>query len=399
MTYRIFIIAGLLGLLFSCEREMSPEQSEKFIKFFGNYLMDEARDVEVLEDGGYAICGIDSLPDQGKRMVLIVTDKFGNVKTGFPQYYSEAGLNSGANTLVVKRGGQGGYLLCGYVERPVDGATKVQKDMFLVRTSSSGQEIWQRSYGSSEDEVVLHAAERVSSGFMLAGYQVKDGKSDILIMGVDQDGDSIRLSFNYNNPFADNAAANFILNTGDGYLCVCTYDKISDAGTDILILNFDDELNPNAEYLKGDIDEFGRCIIEDGPDRYLVLGNRINISGRSEMVIHLIETDGLLVTKSLLLATISEQGTDLIAKRFVKTTAGSYAIVGTRQSDEDQEIFLQFLSSEYSVAERVLYGSTGDQSGADIDLPENGGIILLGTSDFERNSMISLIKTDDSGNL
>ncbi len=398
MNYRICILAGLAGLLFSCEREISPEQSGKFIKFYGTYLMDEAKDVEALSDGGYAICGTSSLPGQGEQMVLIVTDEFGNVKAGFPKYYSEEGLNSGANALVVKRGGQGGFLLGGYVERPVDGTTDFQTDMFVVRTSSSGEEIWQRSYGSSEDEVVLHATERISSGFMLAGYQVTDGKSDILIMSVEEEGDSIPLTLNYNNPFADNSAANFILNTGDGYLCVCTYDKIDDTGTDMLILNLDDDLSYNVKNLTGEIDEIGRCIIEDGPDRYLVLGDRI-ISGRNEMVVHLIETKGLLVTKSLLLATISEQGSDLLAKRFVKTAADSYAIIGTRLTDGDQEIFLQFLSSEYSVAERILYGSTGNQSGADIDLSDDGGFILLGTNSFEDNSMISLIKTSETGNL
>jgi len=117
MKYRIIIIAGLIGFLFSCEREMSPEQADRFIKFYGNYLMDEARDVEVLDDGGYAICGINTLPDLGKRMVLVVTDKYGNVKDGFPKYYTEEGLESGANAIVPIRGGQGGFLLCGFVER------------------------------------------------------------------------------------------------------------------------------------------------------------------------------------------------------------------------------------------------------------------------------------------
>ena len=78
MKHRIIIIIGLIVLLFSCEKEISPEQADKFIKFYGNYLIDEARDIEVLDNGGYAICGIDSLPDLGKRMVLVVTDEYGN---------------------------------------------------------------------------------------------------------------------------------------------------------------------------------------------------------------------------------------------------------------------------------------------------------------------------------
>jgi len=399
MKYKIIIIAGFVGLLFSCEREISPEQADRFIKFYGNYLMDEARDVETLDDGGYAICGIDSLPDLGKRMVLIVTDEYGNVKSGFPAYYTEEGLESGANSVVPIRGGQGGYLLAGFVERPVTGSTSVQRDIFLVKASNSGQENWQRSYGSSEDEVILHAVERISSGYMLAGYQVKGGKSDILIMGIEEEGDSTRLGLNYNNPYAKNGTASFLLNTGDGYLCVCTYDKIGQDGTDILVLKFDDELSPIDENLTDDADEYGTCIIEEGPDQYLVLGNRINES-RIVAVVHRIKTTGLLITESVLVATISESNMDMIGERFVKTADGRCAVVGTRRSGGTRDIFLQFLSSgELLDAGQIIYGASSDQSGADIDLPADGGIVLLGTTSYEENSLISLIKTSDTGDL
>jgi hypothetical protein len=399
MKYRLLFIALLAGFSFSCEREMSPEQAERFIKFYGNQLMDEARDLEALDDGGFAICGVDSLPNVGKRMVLIVTDAYGNLRGGFPRYYTEEGLESVANTIVPIRGGQGGFLLAGYVERPIDGTMNVQKDIFLVKTSTSGNISWMKSYGSSEDEVVLHAAERISSGFMLAGYKVKNGKSDILIMGVEQEGDSIKLGLNYNNPYAEHTQANFLLNTGEQYLCVCTYDKIGNAGTtDILVLSFDDELNPHPENLTDDSNEMGTCIIQDGPENYLVLGNRV-ISNRSEIVIHQIETAGLVITKSVLLATISESNMDLIGKRFVKTRDNGYAIVGTRQSDGEQELFLQLMTSDYNPSGRIIFGASGDQYGADIDLPDDGGIVLLGTNRYEENSMISLIRTNDTGDL
>lgn len=404
MKYKIILLAGFVGALFSCEREMSPEQAEKFIKYYGNSLMDEARDVAILDDGGYAICGVNTVADLGKRMVLIVTDNYGNPVSGFPKYYTEEGLESGANALVPIRGGQGGFLLAGYVERPVVGedlpATNTQKDMFLVKVSSTGQEGWKKSFGSAEDEVILHATQRLTSGFLLAGYQVTDGKSDILIKGVDEQGILDPLDLNYNNPYAENGSANFLLNTGEQYLCVCTYDKIGGGGTDVLVLNINDDLDAIPENLTDDdSNEYGSCIIEDGEDNFLVLGNRITSSGKIEIVIHQIETSGLLIPKSVLLATISEGNMDLIGERFVKTADGRYAIIGTRQSNGTRDIFLQFLTSDFVASGRIIYGASGDQSGADIDLPSDGGIVILGTSSFENNSMISLIKTSDTGDL
>ena len=220
-----------------------------------------------------------------------------------------------------------------------------------------------------------------------------------MIMGVSEEGDSLKLGLNYNNPLSDNASANYIINTGQEYLCVCTFNMIGTAGTDILVLNFNDDLSPDPEILGENYDEFGQCIVQDATDRYLILGNRINVMGNSEIVVHLIETSGLLITGSFLLATINEEGSDLIAKRFIKTEDGRFAIVGTRQASGNRDIFLQFLSSGYQEAERLIYGSAGNQTGADIDLPEGGGFIMLGTNSYGANSMISLIKTGDAGDL
>jgi hypothetical protein len=398
MKYRIILIVTLFGALLSCEKEISTSQADKFLKYYGNYLSGEARDVDVLGDGGYAICGTDSTAEHGKRMMLIVTDSYGNIQSGFPKYFTKEGMESGANAVEAIRGGQGGYMLFGFVESQIEGTQDTQKDMFVVKANTFGVEIWQRTYGSIEDEVILDATQRISSGYMLAGYQVKDGNSDILVMGIEEEGDSIPLGLNYHNPYAENSAASYILNHGDSYLCVCTYDKLGEPGTDLLILNINEDMDVFPEILTDALDEIGMCAIEDDPDRFLVLGNRKNVSGWMEMVIYLIETEGFNITKSLQLATISQSNTDLTGRRFVKTDDG-YAIVGTRRVSGSSEIFLQFLTSDYLVSGNVAFGSSGTQTGADIEISEDGGLVILGTNGYDKHSMISLIKTSDTGDL
>ena len=402
MKYRIILIITILGALLSCEKEISTSQADKFMKNYGNYLSGEARDVDILDDGGFAICGTDSTSEFGKRMVLIVTDGYGNIQSGFPKYYTVEGMESGANDVEAIRGGQGGYMLFGFVESQIEGSLETQKDMFVVKASTSGEQIWQRTYGSIEDEVILHATQRISSGYMLAGYQVKDGNSDILVMGIEEEGDSIPLGLNYHNPYAENSAASYILNHGDSYLCVCTYDKLGEVGTDLLILNINEDMDVFPHILTDALDEIGMCAIEDGPDRFLVLGNRLNDSGandRMEMVIYLIETDGFSIIGSQQLATISQSNIDLTGRRFVKTGDGKYAIVGTRQVSGSSEIFLQFLTSDYLASGNVSYGASGIQTGADIEISDDGGLVLLGTNGYKKHSMISLIKTTDTGDL
>jgi len=389
----------LSALFISCEREISMEQADSFIKFFGNSLMDEAGEVEVLANGGYAICGTETSPTLGKRMVLIITDAYGNVQNGYPRYYVEEGLETGGSSLLALRGGLGGFIISGFVERPVEGGSGVQKDIFIVRTSDTGEVIWQRSYGSQNDEQVLHSVERIQSGYMLAGYRMRGGRSDIMIMGVTEGGDSIRLGLNYSNPYAMNSAATFLLNTGESYLCACTYDKINSEGTGIQILSFDDELSPMAKNLSGEFNEFGRCIVEADDHEYLILGNRENVSGDSELLLYGIETNGLIITNSALYATISAPNTDFLGQRFVQIPFGGLAIAGSRRIGNNSEILLQFVNSSYQMGEAVSFGASGDQTGKDIKLTNDGGFVILGTNNSGGSSIISLLKTSATGDI
>lgn len=402
MKYSFFLIL-FTGFFLSCERDISPDQADGFVKYYGNYQFDQSVDVEVLSSGGYAICGTESSGTQGKRMVLIVTDKYGNVQNGFPKYYSEEGLETGGTSIIALQGGTGGFFLSGFVEKPVSGSSAVQKDILVVRTSSNGAVTWQRTYGSSEDENILHAVERINSGYMLAGNQEKGGRSDILVMGVTEEGDSIRLGLIYNNPYAENSTATFLLNTGDMYLCACTFDKVNGEGTGIEILTFDNDLSPLAKNLSGEYDEYGMCIVEQGQGNFLVLGNRtfdrVNEVRRGEILLYDIETNGLLITNSTLVTTVSDANADLLGSRIVETFTNGLAIAGTRMDGESPKVLLQFISRENRVEEQVIFGASGNQEGMDIELTNDGGFVVLGTNSYGGSGIISLMKTSSTGDI
>jgi hypothetical protein len=394
-----FIVILLSGFFLSCERDISPEQADSFIKFYGNSMLGQAGDVELLASGGYAICGTEADESAGKRMVLIVTDKYGNVQRGFPKYYTIEGLETGGNSLIAIQNGAGGFFLSGYVEKPVAGTQTFQKDIFLVRTSLNGEEIWKRSFGSVEDEQILHSVERISSGFLLAGYRMKSGKSDILVMCVTEEGDSIKLGLNYNNPNALNSTASYLLNSGEMYLCACTFDKVNNEGTGIQILTFDDELSPLAKNLSGEFNEYGMSIVESSNQQFLILGNRQNTSAKSELVLYGIETEGLLIKNSSMLATISGGNADLIGKKVIASAKGDLAIVGTRRVGGSSEVLLQFISSSFQIENQVTYGASGIQTGSDIESTRDGGYIILGTNNYGESSIISLMKTSGTGDI
>jgi hypothetical protein len=397
MKYGLILIL-FSAICFSCDQEISDEQADSFLKFYGSSLMDQAGDVEVLSNGGYAICGTVSHESGRKRMALIITDEFGNIQRGFPVYYSEEGLDTGGSSLIALQGGSGGFILSGFMEKALEGSQQMQKDIFVVRTNSSGGVIWQRSYGSHEDEQVLHSVEGINSGYLLAGYQMENGNSDLMVMGLSEEGDSIRLGLNYNNPHAENSAANFLLNAGKMYLCVCTYDRVNGEGTGIQVLTFDDELSPLARNLTREFNEFGMCILDEGEGNFLVLGNREGSDGM-QMVLYGIETQGMLITGSTVHATIAAPNTDYIGKRIIKTASPGLAIAGSRRIGDNSEILLQFVSSSYQAEEGLSFGASGAQTGMDIELADDGGFVILGTNTYGSSGIISLLKTDANGEL
>ncbi len=85
-----------------------------------------------------------------------------------------------------------------------------------------------------------------------------------------------------------------------------------------------------------------------------------------------------------------------MAERMVKMEDGRHALVGTRTSDGNADILIQFLA-DLKEDIRKTYGSGGIQEGADIAIPSKGGLVFIGDNGYEGNSMVSLIRTNESG--
>jgi hypothetical protein len=51
------------------------------------------------------------------------------------------------------------------------------------------------------------------------------------------------------------------------------------------------------------------------------------------------------------------------------------------------------------MGEGVSFGASGDQTGKDIKLTNDGGFVILGTNQFGGSSIISLMKTSATGDI
>jgi len=389
------IILGLL-LLVSCEVEISENQASTFLKFYGNYLTDTGKDVVMTDNGGYAVAGTSTIPGSGTAMALYLTDRFGNLLERFPKFYRD-GNNSGVNDILKL---SDGYLLTGYVLLPAGGG-EYQEDIYIVRTNLQGEVIWSRTYGGTENENAYHAIEGNDGGFIIAGYRETNQEKDYWIFAVNDQGDFIRAVPSQPIPDTDDDVANYLISVPDqGYLCVCTYDEDTYNGTNVFVLAINSDLNsPYNLSLGTDFNDYGRCIIKEEGESYLVLGNSDNTStGRSEISVYRVEMNGLRFENSSLVATIQSGFEDLTGERLVLTPEGRLAIIGSSYSNEDYNMLLQFIDSD-AVSGRIYFGETGSQTGSAIGYTEEGKFIIVGTNAYEGNSMISLVKTTGDGEL
>lgn len=135
---------------------------------FGGSYIDEARAVVSLPDGGFALAGETWSSGGGwADFWLVRTDSSGNLV--WDQTYGGTGWE-GASALSVLP--DAGFALAGYSD------SKGGKDFWLVRTDSQGGEVWDATMGGSLGESAQGLNVFGDGSFALAGHTASSGAGD-----------------------------------------------------------------------------------------------------------------------------------------------------------------------------------------------------------------------------
>jgi hypothetical protein len=139
--------------------KFSSSGSRQWTKTWGGSGRDRAQDIIQLASGGYILTGYStSSPAQYYDVFLLKTDGSGDEV--WNRYFGSSGYDD-ANAVKVLS--DGGFILAGQSD---NGSTGL--DHYLVRTNSSGNMIWQMRSGTSGTDNAESILVR-SSGFLLAG--------------------------------------------------------------------------------------------------------------------------------------------------------------------------------------------------------------------------------------
>ncbi len=125
----------------------------------------EAHEVIITSDNGYAIVGTSN-----NYVALIKTDSQGDLQ--WSKYYGGPNKDEGFS---VKQTPDEGFIIAGYTESFGQG----YKDVYLLKTDSSGELLWTKTYGGDRAEFANHIEITGDGGYILTGITSGFGTGSI----------------------------------------------------------------------------------------------------------------------------------------------------------------------------------------------------------------------------
>jgi uncharacterized delta-60 repeat protein len=152
---------------------------------YGGDTLDYAHSVQQTSDGGYIVAGVTTSFGAGARDIYLVkTNSQGN--TLWTRTY---GGSSWDEAYSVQQTTDGGYIVAGYTASFGAGIC----DFYLVKTNSSGDTLWTRTYGGDSYDEAWSVQQTADEGYIVAGYTASFGAGyeDCYLVKIDGQGDTL----------------------------------------------------------------------------------------------------------------------------------------------------------------------------------------------------------------
>jgi hypothetical protein len=192
---------------------------EVWTKRFDRSDDDRGRSVQVTEDGGYIIAGTTATEEDGSDLWLLKVDENGDQV--WEKTYGGTGDDEG---FCVRVTDDGGYVMVG--SRAAFGG--LGKNLWLLKTDSLGNEVWNNRFGGAGEQVGLSVRETEDLGFIIGGRTNSDGgDTDALVIKTGSDGGLLwEMTLGGTNDDEGRAA----VETDDGGYAVAGFTESSGAG-------------------------------------------------------------------------------------------------------------------------------------------------------------------------
>jgi len=360
---------------------------------YGGAGTDYGNSVQQTSDGGYMIAGATwSFGADSGAFYLIKTNAHGNML--WSRMYVGPGYCAG---LSGQQTSDGGYVITGYVEY----SKSEFKDVYLVKTSASGDTLWTRTYGGYVDDWGNSVQQTVDGGYVIAGYTCSydAGGGDFYVIRTNSQGDTL-WTRSYGGTDYDEASS--IRQTTDGgYVITGTTNSFGAGYSDIYVV----KTNVSGETLwtrtyGGTSNDCGCSVQQTTDGGYIIVGFTASFGSGVYDHVFLIKTDAQGDT----LWTRTYGGPLYDAGNSVQqTTDGGYIVAGYAYSSLGQghDVYLIKTNSQGDTLWTRTYGGTGYDEARSVQQTLDGGYIVSGTYEDSApdGDDVYLIKTDSLGNV
>ncbi|MEE9442184.1 MAG: T9SS type A sorting domain-containing protein [candidate division Zixibacteria bacterium] len=273
-----------------------------------------------------------------------------------------------------------------------------EHDMYLVKTDSTGNLIWQKSFGGTGIEYGYDIVLTSDNGFALVGSTTSygAGKRDIYLVKLDESGNEL-----WSKTFGgiENDYGRSIRECGDNGLIICGTTSSYGSNTDIYLIKTNSSGDSLwAKTYGGSAGETGASIRETSDNGFAIVGNTGSY-GVGYCSIYLVRTDSLGDT--LWTSSYGNDRADL-GNTIEITNDKGYIIGGATVEDGDfyYNAYAVKLDSLGTVEWDSTYGGNYEDQFYSIQLTPDGGYIYGGSTEGSGSRKIDMfvIKVDGGGN-
>lgn len=289
----------------------------------------------------------------------------------------------------------GGYVIAGYTESFGVG----YEDVYLIKTDSLGNTLWERTYGGSEEDAGYSVCQTPSGEYAVIGYTYSFGAglSDVYLVGTDSMGNaSWHKTYGGNN--SDRGWA--IQHTPSGGYVITGYTRSFGAGnSDVYFLKTDSAGNALWDVTYGDIfNEYGFSVQKISNGGYVIAGITESF-GAGLVDVYLVRTDslGIIVWDKTYGDSLDDWGCSV-----QPTLDGGHVIAGWTESfgAGGTDVYLVKTDSLGDTVWTTTYGGSSSDWGCSVLQTLDGGYIVSGytCSLGAGGTDAYLVKTDSMGN-